>query len=113
MRSESIISCMAYHRKIAAKQQKFESWKRDIQGTKERYTRTSLIPAHSAFKIKIVFCCSLADVIGRKRALAEAQGCVLLARRRIELVKQAYENSKSLLQQGTSDKNSQIEIYLR
>ena len=57
-----------------------------------------------------MYVCSLTDVIGRKRTLAEVQGRVLLARRRIELVQQAYENSKGILQEGTSDKNFQIEI---
>ena len=45
--------------------------------------------------------CSLVDVIERRRLLAVAQGRVLLARRRIELVKQAYESSKGILQEGT------------
>ena len=44
--------------------------------------------------------CSLSDVIERRRILAEAQGRVLLARRRVELMKQAYEDRKSLLQEG-------------
>ena len=44
--------------------------------------------------------CSLSDVIERKRILAEAQGRVLLAKRRLELVKEAYESSKVLVQQG-------------
>ena len=50
--------------------------------------------------------CSLSGVIERWRILAEAQGCVLLARKRIELMKQAYDSSKSLLQEG-------IYIYMR
>ena len=39
-------------------------------------------------------------MIERKRLLAEAQGRVLLAQRRIEIVKQAYEDSKRLLHEG-------------
>ena len=46
---------------------------------------------------------SLSEVIERKRVLAEAQGRVLLARRRVELIKQAYETSKTLLQEGKFD----------
>lgn len=46
---------------------------------------------------------SLSRIIERKRILAEAQGRVLLARRRIELIKQVYESSKSSLQQGKSN----------
>ena len=43
--------------------------------------------------------------IERRRILAEAQGRVLLVRRRIELMKQAYENDKGILQEGTFSNN--------
>ena len=49
--------------------------------------------------------CSLSGVIERRRILAEAQGRVLLARRRVELMKQAYDSSKSLLQEGIYNEN--------
>ena len=50
---------------------------------------------------QLLYCmCSLSDVIERRRILAEAQERVLLARRRVELMRQAYEDSKSLLQEG-------------
>jgi uncharacterized protein YbcI len=46
---------------------------------------------------------SLSGVIERKRILAEAQGRVLLSRRRIELMKQAYEDNKGLLHEGKNN----------
>ena len=42
----------------------------------------------------------LSTFVERRMILAEAQGSVLLARRRVDLMKQTYENSKMLLQQG-------------
>lgn len=47
--------------------------------------------------------CSLYSVLERRSKLTEVQGHVLLARRRIERVKQAYDESKNLLQDGNLD----------
>ena len=92
--------CYPY-RQIAEKLQQLEVWESDIRGTKERYMMSYFFYSSECSTVYCV--CSLSDVIERKRILAEAQGRVLLARRRIELMKQAYENRKSLLQEGKVD----------
>ena len=48
---------------------------------------------------------SLSGVIERQRILAEAQGHVLLAMRRVELMKQTYDSGKSSLQEGIYNEN--------
>ena len=54
----------------------------------------------------------LSTFIERRMILAEAQGSVLLARRRVDLMKQAYDDSKVLLQRGKTKKVSMKENYI-
>ena len=51
----------------------------------------------------------LSTFIERRMILAEAQGSVLLARRRVDLMKQVYDDSKVLLQRGKTKKVSMKE----
>ena len=51
----------------------------------------------------------LSTFVERRMILAEAQGSVLLARRRVDLMKQVYDDSKVLLQRGKTKKVSMKE----